>query len=1061
MSLNKRLMSSQPAPFVASENFKVVTYTGNSGTQAITGVGFKPDLVWFKSRTSGNSQNWTDSTRGAGKLIFTNNNDAEYDASAKFTSFDADGFTLSGSDNYLNNSSQEYVAWCFKAGGGTTSTNSNGSINSTVQANSDAGFSIIKYDGGNISGSTTTVGHGLSAAPELIIVKTYESGLSASEWFVYSQNVGNTKEGYFNQNGAFGLDTDRWNSTSPTSSVFTLGSSWSDYPGYYGGDTIAYAFHSVTGFSKIGSYTGTGTTGNAQVCGFEPAFLLSKRTSSTSDWYIIDNKRNTTNPRDNFINANTTDAEYTPSYGVNFNSNGFSFISTDLNGNGQEWIYMAFAADPDTEAPTLASSFNIETWTGNDNNNRPITGLGFNPNLVWIKRRNSSESHALYDSLTGANNQLSTDTDAAIAVNSGDYLGLSSFDSDGFTLGNNGGTNRDPNTYVGWTWKADDNEPTINEEGNSDSIVSANSNAGFSIVKYTGNQTAGHTIGHGLSAKPDMIILKCLDTVRPWYVYHKGVDASNPAHYNLRLNETDARQDSTTEFNDTEPTSTVFTLGTASGPNGTNSAYIAYCFHDVAGYQKFGSYAGSGSAVTVTTGFKPDFVMIKSTSVEWWNILDSKRDFNKRIYPSENNAESGASDYMTVTATSFTITVTGNDSLNNSGKNFIYWAIAKNVPSNTTLADSFGVVKYTGIGASKKVQGLSFKPDLVWMKQRSGTQDQMWYDNNRGAGNYISSNNANAQGYANSTVTSFDSDGFSVGSSNSENQNSQTFVAWCWKAGNTWQSNIEGSIPSITNTNTANGFSVVKWTGTGSNGTVGHGLSSTPELIISKNLDTAATDGWPVYSSAIGNDHTLFLNSSSAKSSTGGTWGSTSPTSSVFTVQDNAANNQSSNEIIAYCFHSVSGYSKISSYSGTGSSNAITGLGFRPDTIILKEIDGGDSWQLYDTVRGPGKVVYPNGNNAEYAGSELTSFDSDGFTVSGNSSNNESGKTYLYAAWKMNTTLNTTLENSFRNMPYTGTGAELAVTGAGFKPDLVWITSRDGTTWNNAFAKAGAWYGGG
>ena len=152
--------------------------------------------------------------------------------------------------------------------------------------------------------------------------------------------------------------------------------------------------------------------------------------------------------------------------------------------------------------------------------------------------------------------------------------------------------------------------------------MQVNSGAGFSIVKYVGNQTAGHTIGHGLGATPQVIIIKCLDTVRPWYVYHVGVDATNPADYNLRLNATDARQDSTTEFNDTEPTSTVFTLGTASGPNGTGDDYIAYCFTPIAGYSKFGSYAGSASNVDVVTGFQPSFVLVKSTSVEDWNIMD-------------------------------------------------------------------------------------------------------------------------------------------------------------------------------------------------------------------------------------------------------------------------------------------------------------------------------------------------------------------------------------------------------------------------------------------------------
>ena len=238
-------------------------------------------------------------------------------------------------------------------------------------------------------------------------------------------------------------------------------------------------------------------------------------------------------------------------------------------------------------------------------------------------------------------------------------------------------------------------------------------------------------------------------------------------------------------------------------------------------------------------------------------IFDSKRDGNpkrKRLEANNSDAEVDETTNINFTSTGFEFT---SGYYNDSGYNSIYWAIAKNVPSNTTLANSFKAVTYTGNGGTQSITGTGFKPDLVWIKQRSGTQDQMWYDNNRGAGHYISSNNTNAQGYANSTVTSFDSDGFSVGSSNSENQNSQTFVAWCWKAGNTWQSNIDGTVPSTVNANTANGFSIVKYIGDGSTSltSIGHGLSAAPELIIQKSITNPSTYGtsrWRIGGTVLG-----------------------------------------------------------------------------------------------------------------------------------------------------------------------------------------------------------------
>ena len=221
--------------------------------------------------------------------------------------------------------------------------NTEGTITSTVAANVDAGFSILKYTG-NGSTAQQSYGHGLSSAPELLMTKNIDTATQGTNsWVVGGTLLGNG--GYMFLNGANAKSTaSSYNGNKVPDSEVIYTSGTSDLVGNQNGiNFITYAFHSVSGYSKVGSYIGTGVTGNAQYIGFEPAFLLVKRTSSTSDWYMIDNKRNPSNPRNSWLNANSNVAEYTPSHGVDFSSNGFSFISTDLNGTGQSWIFLAIA----------------------------------------------------------------------------------------------------------------------------------------------------------------------------------------------------------------------------------------------------------------------------------------------------------------------------------------------------------------------------------------------------------------------------------------------------------------------------------------------------------------------------------------------------------------------------------------------------------------------------------------------------------------------------------------------------------------------------------------------
>lgn len=1009
MGLNKRLIGAGAVgsgALTPSENFKAVIYTGNGGTQAITGVGFQPDFVWIKNRTSnGQGPLIQDSTRGTGstKVLFSSENTAEgtYGQYGHVSAFGSDGFTVvDGDGKHTNSSGENYVAWCWKANGGTTSSNSDGDITSTVQANQAAGFSITTYT--NNGSNSARVGHGLGTTPKIVLIKKYS--VTGSWHFMTTAIDGSFDDLILNDLTAKSDSS----LTAPTDTTFAAESGGS------GENMICYAFSDVASFSKFGSYTGNSSNDGPIVeTGFEPAFLMIKCASDAGSWFMYDNKRNTSNPRINYVLANATNAEASDMGGVDFFSNGFQIKEDhdDVNDTGDTYIYMAFAADPDTEAPTLASSFNIETYTGDGANPRSLSGFGFSPNFLWIKKRSGADDNVLFDSVRGPQKELITNSTAAEATKSGDAI--ISFDTDGFTTGNNGAINASSSNYVAWSWKADDNEPTINDNGSIDSIVSANANAGFSIVKYTGTG-ADATIGHGLSAAPDMLIVKGLETTNDWSVLHSAVTNGNF----FQLNSTSAPSGSGSIFGSTFafPNATTFQVGNTGESGTADKQYIAYCFHDVAGYQKFGSYTGDGNNDrAVTTGFKPDFVLIKSTvGSDNWRLYDTRRGVEEGGYLEPNRTDgddTSNAPNLTMTSTGFTITSGGVTAGNNvNGNLYIYWAIAKNVPSNTTLANSFKTVTYTGNSTNdfgttltQSVTGVGFKPDLVWIKNRNHTYSHGLFDRVRGETHQVQSNSNAAQSSSDGYLKSFDSDGFGLGGDFAFNRNTYTYVAWCFKAGNQWQSNVTGTIPSTVNANTANGFSIVKWTGTGSNGTVGHGLSSTPELIISKNIDTAATDGFPVFTTSIGNDHTLFLNTTAGKTSTGGTWGSTSPTSSVFTVQDNAANNQSSNEIIAYCWHSVSGYSKIGTFSGNSSTQSITGVGFQPDWIMIKRTDGTENWYIQDSVRGSTKQLYANLNNAEYDETgAITSFDSDGWTMGSYNGINNSGEDYIYMAFKMN-----------------------------------------------------------
>ena len=295
--------------------------------------------------------------------------------------------------------------------------------------------------------------------------------------------------------------------------------------------------------------------------------------------------------------------------------------------------------------PELYFQTKLYTGTGSSHAITLDGSEDMQPDWVWIKRRNSAGGNMTTDVIRGVTKTLITNETGAEQTFSN---GLTAFGSDGFTVGSEDGFNKASDTFVAWNWKAG-SSASSNSDGSITSSVSANTTAGFSIVSYTGNGSAGATVGHGLGAVPSTIILKSRSTNgAQWTVYHQSLGNTK----GMQLDSTAAAGTSTLYWNDTTPSSTVFTLGSGGDPNGSGGSLIAYCFAEKKGYSKFGSYTGNDNAdgTFVYTGFAQAWVMIKRTnSVNDWLILDRKRN---PINPSDErllaNSSNSASTHIMV-----------------------------------------------------------------------------------------------------------------------------------------------------------------------------------------------------------------------------------------------------------------------------------------------------------------------------------------------------------------------------------------------------------------------------
>ena len=325
-------------------------------------------------------------------------------------------------------------------------------------------------------------------------------------------------------------------------------------------------------------------------------------------------------------------------------------------------------------------------------------------------------------------------------------------------------------------------------------------------------------------------------------------------------------------------------------------------------------------------------------------------------------------------------------------------------PANDdTSDDHFNTVLYSGTGATQSVTGVGFQPDFSWLKGRSYAEHHHMYDTIRGATKVLYTNRSDvAEQDDTLALTSFDSDGFSIGTRHEINNSGDTFVAWNWKAGGTAVSNTDGTITSSVSANTTAGFSIVSYTGTGSNATIGHGLGVAPSMIIQKNRTDA--EPWWVYHSGIGAGGQLRLNGSNAVGTDGGVlWNSTAPTSTVFSVGTNNGTNGSGDACIAYCFADIEGYQKAGSFVGNSGEYPFVNLGFKPAFILFKNQQTGSYWAMHDNTRNPhnvaDKYLFANLANAEATQYSKVDLLSNGFKMrSVNGNVNYNGSTTYFLA---------------------------------------------------------------
>ena len=640
-------------PNYIEDVFSTYLYTGNGSTQTITNgidLAGKGGLVWIKDRTDTPFHVLTDTTRGVNSQLYTNSTANANSNTSGVTAFNSNGFNI-GSWTFVNTASDNLVSWTFRE--------------------QPKFFDVVTYTG---TGANRTIAHNLGSVPGCIIVKRTDT---TAAWAVYHRSLANTQYLVLNTTAAAATGATWWNSTTPTSAVFSVGTDASVNAS--GGTYVAYIYaHDAGGFGltgtdnviSCGSYTGTGADNNAITLGFEPQFLMIKRaTGGVGDWLMSDVMRGIATPTAYdtpatvySLSANTSAAEaFAFTFGVT--STGFNLreSNSQLNASGDTYIYIAIRRGP-MAVPTLGTT--VYNPTATTATTGTVITTSFPVDAQIIQYRTPAGGNVLWqDRLRGvntttteANNPVLTSNDASAEQNT--FSTTRYWDNTGYQISANlTGQNR-----IYWNFRR---APGF-----------------FDVVCYTGTGVVGRQVTHNLSVAPEMYIVKVRNAAgENWESYWASLGNTK----SIYIQATNAATTSSV-WNNTSPTSSYFVVGATGnlGPvNFSGYTYVAYLFATCPGVSKVGSYTGTGALQTVACGFTSGarFVLIKRTdSTGDWYVWDSARGITSGNDPylllNSTAAEVTGTNYVDTDTTGFKVTAAAPAALNAVGGNYIFLAIA-------------------------------------------------------------------------------------------------------------------------------------------------------------------------------------------------------------------------------------------------------------------------------------------------------------------------------------------------------------------------------------------------
>jgi len=639
------------------EVFSTYLYTGTGAQQTINnGLDLLNEggVVWLKARTSAtnNDHSLFDSETSTGSTFPVVQKAWESNVAGSLATrqpgftFTSTGFTTSGrtDSNGTDESGIDYVTWSFRR--------------------APKFFDVVNYTGdGNTS---KTISHNLGVVPAMMIVL----GQSTGDYWVYHKDIGNTKYLELNKTTTSQTSSTAWNNTSPTDTQFTVGNATS--VNYLNSQYTVYLFAHNDGdgefgpngdadIIKCGSFTNSGSGVEVDL-GFEPQFMMFKRTDSSGNWCVVDEMRSTpasvlaAGDNSNQLRWNLSNAE-NAEYNPFPTATGFKVVGAAGGGGGGSgtFVYMAIRRGPLAQPTSATEVFDVTTWTSSG---EPKFQTSFASDMAMNRNVDTSYDMRIAARLTQGKflKTSTTDAESSNANFNFDYM-------NGFLA--SGGSS----SFYSWQWKR---APGY-----------------FDVVAYTGQDTAGATVSHSLGVVPEMMWVKRRDFSGNWVVYHKDMDSTNPSDYFMFLNLTDARANNTDGYwNDTEPTASVFTLGNASAVNNSSYKYIAYLFATKSGVSKVGGYTGDGTedgSKVIDCGFSSGarFVLIKRTdSAGAWQFFDTRRGLvagnDPRLQLESPLAQTTGYDFIDPHNSGFIVGVStiSKNAFNVSSANYIFYAIA-------------------------------------------------------------------------------------------------------------------------------------------------------------------------------------------------------------------------------------------------------------------------------------------------------------------------------------------------------------------------------------------------